>query len=274
MTRTPPPGASEDDLHAYVDGQLPPQRRAEIELWLAENPQAAAEIAGWQRQAGLIRAIFAAETPRPGDVQRLAALAAGAGHVHSPRGGQAGGKRRWTRRAVTAAAAAGLALFALGAGAGMVGAQFLDRQTTRVAALQALPEAARANYLIYAREVRHPVEVGADQQTHLVAWLSKRLGSDIAAPDLTSEGFSLVGGRLIPYRQAPAALLMYENEKGERVTILFGRNERNTGTGFRFDSAGSVQTFYWIDGPVGYAISGEIDRARLQRISEICYRQL
>ena len=67
---------------------------------------------------------------------------------------------------------------------------------------------------------------------------------------------------------------MYENEKGERLTLMFGRNEQNTTTGFRFESTGNVQTFYWIDGPVGYAISGEIDRERLQRISDICYRQL
>jgi anti-sigma factor RsiW len=144
----------------------------------------------------------------------------------------------------------------------------------QMASIEALPEAARASYLIYTREVRHPVEVGADQEAHLVAWLGKRLGSDIAAPDLTGEGFRLVGGRLIPYRDKPGALLMYEDEKGERLTILFGRNEQNTTTGFRFERSGDVRTFYWIDGPVGYAISGEIDRDRLQRISDICYRQL
>ena len=38
--------------------------------------------------------------------------------------------------------------------------------------------AARA-HAVYAPEVRHPVEVDATQQDHLVKWLSKRLGLDL-----------------------------------------------------------------------------------------------
>jgi anti-sigma factor RsiW len=260
MSQSHPPGASEDDLHAYVDGRLAPDRRAGIERWLAENPAAAAEVAGWQRQNERIRAAFAAELPQADDAHRLSEFA------------RARPPRRSGRR-IAAVAAAAIMLFGLGAGAGFLGGR-MTATGPQLASIEALPEAARASYLIYTREVRHPVEVGADQEAHLVAWLGKRLGSDIVAPDLTSEGFRLVGGRLIPYRDKPGALLMYEDEKGERLTILFGRNEQNTTTGFRFESSGSVQTFYWIDGPVGYAISGEIDRDRLQRISDICYRQL
>lgn len=260
MSQSHPPGASEDDLHAYVDGQLAPYRRSEIERWLAGNPAAAAEVAGWQRQNERIRAAFAAEPPQADDARRLAEFA----RARPP---------RWSGRRIAAAAAAGLVLLGLGAGAGFLGGR-MTAAAPQMASIEALPEAARASYLIYTREVRHPVEVGADQEAHLVAWLGKRLGSDIVAPDLTSEGFRLVGGRLIPYRDKPGALLMYEDEKGERLTILFGRNEQNTTTGFRFERSGDVRTFYWIDGPVGYAISGEIDRDRLQRISDICYRQL
>lgn len=263
MNRNQPPGVTEDDLHAYVDGLLSAERQAEVERWLAGNPQAAGEVAGWQQQNRHIRALFSAEVPQEDDARRLADLAAGSARA----------RRRWNGR-VLAASAAGLVLFSLGAAAGLLGARLLEPPARTLASLEALPEAARASYLIYTREVRHPVEVGADQEAHLVAWLSKRLGSEIVAPDLTSEGFHLVGGRLIPYRDKPGALLMYENEKGERLTLMFGRNEQNTTTGFRFESTGNVQTFYWIDGPVGYAISGEIDRERLQRISDICYRQL
>ena len=50
----------------------------------------------------------------------------------------------------------------------------------------------------YSPEVRHPVEVGADQEAHLVAWLSKRLGSPVRAPKLEDVGYSLVGGGCFP----------------------------------------------------------------------------
>ena len=39
--RTP---ITEADLHAYVDGQLSPARRQEVEAYLAENPPAAAQV--------------------------------------------------------------------------------------------------------------------------------------------------------------------------------------------------------------------------------------
>src|SRR6202008_1834129 len=51
---------------------------------------------------------------------------------------------------------------------------------------------------VYSPEVRHPVEVGADKEQHLVAWLSKRLGAQLRAPKLEALGYSLVGGRLLP----------------------------------------------------------------------------
>jgi anti-sigma factor RsiW len=35
-----------------------------------------------------------------------------------------------------------------------------------------------------------------------------------------------------------------------------------------------VSVFYWIDGRWGYALSGEVDRAQLSRISTVVYRQL
>lgn len=249
----------EHELHGYVDGQLPEPRRAEVEAWLAANPQVAAELADWQRQNEAIRAAFAAEAPVAADASRVAALA----RSH---------RRWWLPLSAGTAAAAALAVFILGAGAGVVGTlAFAPRESK---AAQALSAAARDNYLIYTREVRHAVEVGADEEAHLVSWLGKRIGSDFSAPDLSSDGFTLVGGRLVPYDGAPGALLMYEDQGGQRLTLLMGRNAGNTETGFLFDHQGPVQTFYWIDGPVGYALSGEIERDRLERISRLVYRQL
>ena len=256
MSKGSPP--SENDLHAYVDGGLDEDRRAEVERWLAENPEAAAEVADWQRQNDLIRAAFAAEAPDAADAAQVAAVARAY-------------RRWWLPVSAGTAAAAAVTLFLLGAGAGVVGTLAL---APSAAGPEGLPAAARANYLIYTREVRHAVEVGADDEAHLVSWLGKRIGSEFSAPDLSADGFHLVGGRLVPFRDTPGALLMYEDGSGQRLTLLMGRNEDNAQTGFRFDEAGPVQTFYWIDGPVGYALSGEIDRARLERIGRLVYRQL
>ena len=50
-------------------------------------------------------------------------------------------------------------------------------------------EAALA-HVAYVPEVRHPVEVTAAEEKHLVAWLSKRLDAPLRAPSLVSPGTS------------------------------------------------------------------------------------
>jgi anti-sigma factor RsiW len=128
----------------------------------------------------------------------------------------------------------------------------------------------------YLPEVRHPVEVGADQEQHLVAWLSKRLGAQVRAPKLDAIGYSLVGGRLLPGDNGPVAHFMYQTEKGNRIT-LYVRTEaaENRETAFRFSAEGNVKVFYWIDRKLGYALSSaDLDRDGLLKVANAVYQQL
>jgi len=146
--------------------------------------------------------------------------------------------------------------------------------SARVSAQAFAARAARA-HLVYAVEVRHPVEVDASQQEHLVAWLSKRLGTKLSVPVLADEGFELLGGRLLPGPEGPVAQFMYQEAGGKRLTLYVSARGRDEGeTAFRFAREGSVSVFYWIDGRWGYALSGEVDRAQLSRLSTSVYRQL
>ena len=172
--------------------------------------------------------------------------------------------------------AAGLLIFAAGALAGMYTPGILApvRSPEMAASPDSLPRQAQSAFLVYAREVRHPVEVGADQQAHLATWLGKRLDYGLKIPDLAALGFSLVGGRLIPVNGTAGAMLMYEDGTGQRLTVLLGRNRDNRETSFRIASqGGSLETFYWIDGEIGYAVTGEVPRSLLQKVADECYRQ-
>lgn len=249
---------TETDLHAFADGFLEGAERERVEAHLAGNPEAARLVADWQTQNDGLRDAFAAyATARPSDLQLIT------GH-------------RAAKRVATphlAMAAAAMLVFMLGGLAGHFGPMLLARAPT-MTAMDALPHEARNAYLIYASEVRHPVEVFADQEAHLARWLGKRLAiDDLKVPDLTTLGFKLVGGRLLPVTDKPGALFMYEDETGRRVTVLVARNEENRTTSFRFASTSGVETFYWIDGDLGYAVTGDISRERLQQIAEACYRQ-
>ena len=128
----------------------------------------------------------------------------------------------------------------------------------------------------YSPEVRHPVEVGADQEPHLVAWLSKRLGAQVRAPKLDAVGYSLVGGRLLPGDSGPVAHFMYQTEKGRRIT-LYVRTEaaENRETAFRYSAEGNVKVFYWIDRKLGYAISSaDVGKDDLLKVANVVYQQL
>jgi anti-sigma factor RsiW len=124
--------------------------------------------------------------------------------------------------------------------------------------------------------VRLPVEVGADQEAHLVAWLSKRLGAPVRAPKLEDVGYSLVGGRLLPGENGPVAHFMYQCNQGTRVT-LYVRTEatNNRETAFRYAKEGNVRVFYWVDRKLGYALSsGDISKDDLFKVANAVYRQL
>ncbi|MBY5333416.1 anti-sigma factor family protein [Rhizobium leguminosarum] len=252
------PSVTEADLHAYADGQLPETARPRIDAFLADNPDEAAMVAEWQAQNTGIRSLFAGyEKTKETDALL----------VSPPRGTSSGRKR-------AAIAAAALLVFALGAVSGHYGPALLEKPELKLAASETLPKQAETAFMVYAAEVRHPVEVFANEEAHLATWLGKRLAiENLKIPNLQSLGFKLVGGRLLPVDGRPGAMFMYENQAGERLTVLVGRNTENRTTSFRFASSGNLETFYWIDGELGYAVTGEISRETLREVAEECYKQ-
>lgn len=248
---TPP---DRDRLHAFADDRLPADERVRVAGWLADHPDSAAAVHDWRRQNAALHAAYdsvleqavpphllAPPTPLPRPLLRVAAVAG------------------W---------------IALGV---VIGS--LLRPTAPPPAgddeLATLPRRAAVAYAVYVPEVRHPVEVGADQEAHLVAWLSKRLGTPVQAPRLAAEGYRLVGGRLIPSERGPGALFMYEDGAGKRLTLYVATDDAGGGgTAFRFARDGALSTFYWVDGRSAYALSGELPRDTLLPVATAVYRQL
>jgi anti-sigma factor RsiW len=131
-------------------------------------------------------------------------------------------------------------------------------------------------HAVYSPEVRYPVEVRADQEAHLVTWLSKRLGTQLRAPKLESVGYSLMGGRLLPGENGPVAHFMYQSDRGARVT-LYVRSDMasNRSTAFRYAREGNVGVFYWVDSKLGYALSSaDISKEDLLNVANAAYQQL
>lgn len=263
MSNTPQGGAlppiDDDLLHAYVDGRLDADTRQRVEAWLADNAEQAQRMADWQSANEALRAAYEPVALEPVPAQ-LAAFAVPAMRQRPP---------LWRL-----AAAASL-LLALGA-AGGYGAAELTRPAPVAEGLNArhLAESAATAYRVFAVEVRHPVEVGADQEQHLVTWLGRRVGAKLVAPRLEEKGYRLVGGRLLASDAGPAAQLMYENREGKRITAYVAAAVEDGQTAFQFRQQDKVSTFYWVDNGKGYALSGEIERAALLDIAKSVYAQL
>ena len=67
---------------------------------------------------------------------------------------------------------------------------------------------------------------------------------------------------------------MYETSTGDRLTLYVHTNRSGDGTAFRFARAGDIGAFYWLDGPLGYALLAKADRATLLPLAQAVYNQL
>ena len=248
---------TEEELHAFVDGELPADRQEAVAAWLAAYPEQAALVSAWRAQGDSIRARYGAvaqelvpERLKLEQVMRRdrssgrswAALAAAAAIVAFVVGGATG----WIAHGAAASAPSGFDLFA---------GEALDA------------------YKLYVVEVRHPVEVPGSERAHMTQWLSKRLGSDLRIPDLQSIGLTLVGGRLLPGPTGAAAFYMYEGASGERFTIYCAKAGVPE-TALRYKSEDRFAAFYWVDDKVAYVVSGPADRERLETVTKTVYEQV
>lgn len=253
---------AEADLQAYVDDLLPEQRRAEVEAYLASAPEEAQRLRAYREQNAAIRSAYryVLDEATPERFTRRT-------RTH-----------RWPRYAAI------VAWLFVGGGAGwMVRGELgpapatTERPGGSVASarLESLPRQAAVAHVVYSPDVRRPVEIGADDEDQLIAWLSKRLATEVKPPKLGDLGYELIGGRLLPGARGPVAQFMYHDVTGQRITVyvsaeIGGSND----AGFRYAQEGPVNVYYWLDRKFGYAISAGIDKGELGRIAAEIHRQV
>jgi anti-sigma factor RsiW len=244
---------TEDELHAYVDGELPSDRRPMVEAWLAAHPDDMARVNAWRALADAIRARYGTVATEPVPARLSVRQIERAGR---PWGG--------------IAAAVTIAAFLVGGAAGWTAH---DVTTPRSSAAATSTAEAVDAYKLYVVEVRHPVEVPGNEEAHLTQWLSKRVGYQLRIPDLSPVGLKLVGGRLLPGPRGAAAFFMYESTNGERFT-LYSTRAGGPDSALRYNVDGQVGALYWADGDIAYVVNGEANQERLQKVAETVYAQI
>ena len=261
-----------DLMSAWLDDELNPAQRAEVDAWLHEHPEDTARVRLWAADRDALRARLGpvAEEPVPARLEHLVLN-------HTP------ARQWWTATRFVA----GFALFALGAvlGAGTAWRMLGDDEGP-ASASAGWERRVMGAHAVYAPEVRHPVEVsvaGATaedsraQEEHLSRWLTKRIDRPVKLFDLRSQGFELIGGRLLPEGNGPCAQLMYQRigqPASTRVTVYLRKPDSATPAAFHYEKQGELGMFYWVEGTTGYAIVGGLPREQLLALAEAIYKQV
>jgi anti-sigma factor RsiW len=249
---------SESELHAFVDGELSADDHAELETLLATTPAEQALVSELRELNDALRARYAGCLGAPVPSAMALSLARFGRSRPGP-----------VRRLLRPVAA--ISLLAASAAAGYLARGLITQSRGPEAAFVATAVGA---HTVYVPEVRHPVEVKAEE-AHLVRWLAKRVGADVRAPALAGAGWQLMGGRLLPDQEGhPAAQFMYEDATGRRLTLYIRKETGLDNTAFRFAERDGFGAFYWIDRPLAYALTGRLSRSELMTLADLVYGQL
>ncbi|MBR0933787.1 anti-sigma factor [Bradyrhizobium jicamae] len=228
---------TEDDLHAYVDRALEPEREAEVVAYLEKHSDVAKRIAAFSDQRDLLRSALLpiAEEPLPPQLN-LARIIESQRRPRPP-------AFRW--------AIAAMLLLSIGGLSGWV-----IRGATQVSTsgLTALAQEASESYRVYASDHIRPVELR--DSTELVQWVSSQLRQPVKLPDLSKSGYRLMGGRVVPTAHGPAAMFMYDDDHGERLVVLTRPMTSDQNAPMAPLAGGDVGGFSWADGGMGYSLVG------------------
>lgn len=270
-TPTPQP-LTDTEIHRLLDGEVQGAERYALLHRLGSDRHGRERLAHWEAQRHAIRQLHAGllQEPLPPTLLETANRAGGA-HARLSSWWRWGG------------VAAGIVLaFAAGRLSYQAWPGSHASDTRQMATLPAFARDAAIAHAVYSPEKRHPVEVAAAEQDHLVQWLSRRTGKALKVPRLDALGYELVGGRLLPGDAGARAQFMFQNDTGVRVTLYLGTldaaaqagSRESRETAFRFAQDGPVPAFYWVDQGFGYALSGPLSRDALMALAESVYRQL
>jgi anti-sigma factor RsiW len=246
---------NEAALHAYLDGLLSEERRADVEAYLEEHRDAVDRVAAYRQQNEALHSLFDSVLDEP-IPERLLKPAAKA---NAPL------KSKWPVMRY----AAMVAWLALG---GVIGLGVSSWRADSNDALAALIQPAVVAHNVYAPEAKRFVEVGAADEPAMVSWMSRRMKVKVTIPKLADAGYEMLGGRLLPGARGPACQIMYQDKQGRRITLYMTRDERKQS--LRVAREGELQVAYWMDGTMGYALSGDVDKQQLLQLAQAASRQI
>jgi anti-sigma factor RsiW len=251
----------DEDLHAFVDRQLAPDRRTVVERHLQDHADTAGRVSAYTAQREALRAALAgpANEPIPArlDVHRLLQKRQSERQIRS--------QVVW-RMAATVVLAVGLG------GAGGWGLHVgYDRLGQRQ--VDTFGQQAAAAYLTLAQATPEPLQVASID--NLSTSVSKALGVPVEFHDTAAAGYTLISGWVLPAAKGQGVQLAFRDVQDNKVITMYleGRPGAKE-TPFRRVAGSAVPTVAWEDDDLACAISGPVDPARLEEVGRRIYDAL
>ena len=120
---------------------------------------------------------------------------------------------------------------------------------------------------IFAFDSVHPVEFTSSDQPVMHDWFVSHLGGNASVPQLDSLGFTLVGGRLLGGAEGAMAQILYENAKGDRVSLIYGKRQLPGGPEVKLVKVGKSFASYWQHNDFSWAVVEDAPGADVTAVS-------
>ncbi|MCC9625534.1 hypothetical protein LPB41_28000 [Thalassospira sp. MA62] len=255
----------EIDLLAYADGSLKndPLRMAEVEHYLQDNPDANARVAAFRAQDAEIRRLYDPVLDEPIPERLRAALdpvsrqwlpglmrgaVAATVLVVTGMSGWYVGKMStdqpiWQRDSVVLST---ISNYQDGLGASSLGAA--QNMGISSAALQASGVNGSANA---------SGNTGAAKDLSSTSWLSEHVALQMRLPDLSQQGFKMVGNQTIETDNGNAVRVRYSNGNGQNIVLMLHPRWRSGASDIEIEQQQGISVASWADGPLAYGLASD-----------------
>jgi anti-sigma factor RsiW len=238
----------EIDLLAYVDGLFDayPERKAEVEGYLREHPEEATRVRDYADQNDKIRRLYGPVLAEPVPERLKAVLENRPGMIVG----------HFARATIVASL-----LLAAGFMGWMIGKSgqpdpwpvqdFVEQAMTTYLRPHLASDASTKRALEKAHQPLH----GLSQQSVL----------PFQPPDLSQQGFTLVDNHnhLRMAHDPQATQVTYADPSGRRFSLFLRTLWRKEAPQFHFTENEGVTMVYWLEGPLAYALVGQLDRQEM-----------
>ncbi|MEO0342027.1 MAG: anti-sigma factor [Pseudomonadota bacterium] len=255
---------TEEQLSAYLDGELPSKDMEMVDAALQEDANLQAQLDALMAADAMAQSGFAEMLKDPVPLALADAIRSAQPVEARPNDVMAANINARPKTPLWMGLAAAIALAVGGVGGYFTG---FAQAPVQVAEAPAWLLDIADYHRIYSTQTRHLVEVGADEADHIETWLTATLGAEVRVANLSSHNLRFEGARLLVAAGKPVAQLLYTASDGSVIALcLIQSDEPNSG--FKARNLGGFDMVSWGGAGANFVLVGDEGRSDLGVIAE------